>query len=315
MTAKKVYRLSLGAVLLASAYPLFMGAKMLWAYIQDGGIDVANYPKYIIPYTPICVALIACVAMLPPVLKWCERLALPVLSAMGAALFWGVEICFEQVAVFTNLSEKTNIETWQMLSCVSTPLVKATAWDSLNIRYNPLFKIHFYAIALLIVWAVTGVVYGFYKMARSRDFSRKKPLVAQLVSVTAFVGLCIFACFTAFFRTGNIIISPISAALMTVFFLLFGITAGIYAGTWLYGKRKPLSVAVPSAVSMIVTVVMYIGEMVMMGGALYRFGRGFWFDRLRAVPLSFVDVMTILLSGAVTYFLLTAIRAKEGKNT
>jgi hypothetical protein len=41
------------------------------------------------------------------------------------------------------------IETWQMLSCIATPQVRATVWDSLNIRYNSTFKIHFYAIALL----------------------------------------------------------------------------------------------------------------------------------------------------------------------
>jgi len=219
---------------------------MLRAYIQNGGIDAADYPSYVIPYAPICVALITCTALLPLAVKLCGKFALPALSALGAALFLAAEAGFERIAVFTDISSKMKIETWQMLSCIATPLVRDSIWDSLSIRYNPAFKIHFYAIALLIVLAVTGVIYGFHKMALTRDFGRRKPLIAQLACVTVFVGLCVLACFTAFFRSGDINLSPLSAFLMTLFFLAFGITAGVYAGTWLYGRRKLLSVIVPS---------------------------------------------------------------------
>ena len=65
MTTKKTYAFSLCAVLLASVYPLYMGEVMIFAYIQNGGIDVADYPSYIIPYTPICIALILCTTFLP----------------------------------------------------------------------------------------------------------------------------------------------------------------------------------------------------------------------------------------------------------
>ena len=45
MATKKVYLISLGVILLASAYPIYMGVIMLWAYIQNGGIDVMEYPN------------------------------------------------------------------------------------------------------------------------------------------------------------------------------------------------------------------------------------------------------------------------------
>ena len=147
-------------------------------------------------------------------------------------------------------------------------------------------------------------------MAHTQDFSKRKPLAAQLISVLVFVGLCIFACFTAFFRTGDIIISPLSAVLMTVFFLVFGITAGVYTGTWSYGKQKKMSIILPSIVAMLITVVMYIGEIVMMGWTLFRFGTGFLFDSLGFIPLSILDIVTILLSGITTYIILTAIKPK-----
>ena len=310
MTTKKVYMISLGTIFIASAYPLYMGSVMVFAYMQNGGIDVADYPSYIIPYTPISIALIVCTAMLPLILRLCKRFALIALTVLGIALFLAAEIMFEQIAVFTDVSSKMKIEIWQMLSCVMTPQVSNSVWDSLNIRYNPSFKIHFYAIAILIVLSVIGVIYGFYKMAQTQDFKKKKPLTAQLISVLVFIGLCVLACFTAFFRTGDINLSPLSAFLMTAFFLVFGITAGVYIGTWLYGKKKMISIIIPSIVAILITVVMYIGEMIMMGWTLFQRGTGFLFDRLWFIPLSFFDIITILFSGIITYFVLTVIKPK-----
>ena len=311
MTTKKVYLLSLGVVLLVSIYPLYMGIVMLFSYLQYGGIDVADYPKYIIPYTPICISLIVCTALLPLIFKFTKKFVLPILSILSVLLFLGSEIVFEQVAVFTDLSTKMNIETWQMLSCVMTPQVSHSIWDSLSIRYNSSFKIHFYAIALLIVLASISTIYGFYKNAYTQNFERKKLLVVQFVSVFAFISLCILACFTAFFRTGDINISPLSAILMTMFFMLFGISSGVYTGTLLYGKRKFLSVMIPSATAVLVTLFMYFAEMVMMDWNLFRFGNGLLFDRLGAIPFSLIDIMTMLLSGAVTYFILSMIKTTE----
>jgi len=310
MTSKKVYLLSYMTIILASIYPIYMGVLMLSAYIKDGGIEAANYPSYIIPYTPICAALIICTALLPLVYKLCKRFTLPILSVLGAVLFLIVETGFEKIAVFSDLSFKINIETWQLFSCVATPQVRNGVWDSLNIRYNPAFKIHFYAIALLIVFVVIGVIYLLYKMAETQNYSKIKPLIAQLVSVIIFIGLCILACFTAFFRTGDINIPPISTVLMTIFFLIFGITAGVYTGTWLYGKKTLVSIVLPSVTAMLVTVIMYIGEMVMMNQNLFRRGNSFIFSPLGAFPLSVFDIITIFISGAITYFILNAIKQK-----
>jgi len=312
MTTKKVYQISLYCILLVSIYPVYMGIVMLWGHIKNGGVAAADYPSYIIPYTPIAVALIICAALLPLFYRKCKKLTLPALTALGAAVFLLAEISFERIAVFTDLSHKVNVEIWQLLSCIATPQVKRSVWDSLSIRYNPLFKIHFYAISLLIITAVIGIIYGFYKMADTQNFKKKKPLTAQLVCVIIFIGFCLLACFTAFFRTGSIQISPLSAVLMTVFFLVFGITAGIYAGTWLYNKRKLYSIMVPSVIAMAVTLVMYIGEMAMMNWTLFLMGSGFLFDKISGIPFSLFDILTILLSGIITYFILEFLH--PGKN-
>jgi hypothetical protein len=99
-------------IILASIYPIYMGVLMISAYIKDGGIEAANYPSYIIPYTPICAALIICTALLPLVYKLCKRFTLAVLSVLGVVLFLVIETGFEKIAVYSNLSMKINIETW-----------------------------------------------------------------------------------------------------------------------------------------------------------------------------------------------------------
>ena len=401
MNSKKVWLLSFAAILLLSTYPIYMGGVMLAAYLRDGGVSVTDYPKYIIPYTPICVALIVCILILPLLYKL-KKVALPIISVLAVFLFLGTETAFEKVTVFsgtndviqnesnydetvnvvgdselyyfrvilTNESGETEtriiilpknetdqtIETWQWTMCAMPPenfaeltllrmaaesitdgevidvqkITKEQAEEPLDeepltdevfteqtlyknpliTEYSPVFKIHFYAISLLIILTVIGVVFGIYKMAETSDYSRKKPLITQLVSVLVFIGLCIFACFTAFFRTGEIDLSPISAILQTAFFLVFGITGGTYCGTILYGKSKPLSLILPSVAASAVTMLMYVGEMVMMDGTLYKRGQGAFFSPIGALPLSLFDILVVILAGVITFLILTMIKEK-----
>jgi glucan phosphoethanolaminetransferase (alkaline phosphatase superfamily) len=95
MTSKKIYLISLAVVLLASFYPIYMGIVMLESYFKYGGVDVADYPKYIIPYTPICFAIIICVSILPLIYRL-KRIAFPLLSTLGVGLFLIAELFFEK---------------------------------------------------------------------------------------------------------------------------------------------------------------------------------------------------------------------------
>ncbi len=167
-----------------------------------------------------------------------------------------------------------------MMMCMATPEVFKTIRNPLVSQYSPAFKIHFYIISIVVILAVINVIYGFGKMIAENNYSKIKPLIAQAVSTVIFIGLCILACFTAFFRKGTIVISPISAFLMTIFFIVFGVTAGVYIGSFFYGKKKLFSTVLPSVFAMITTFVMYVGELVLMGGKLFRFGTGFLFESL-----------------------------------
>ena len=310
-TNRKYYLLSLGIVLLLSFYPLLMGAQILIACIQYGYVDASDYPKYVIPYTPIALALIFSVLLLPLAVKFCKRFALPAVSALGIGLFLLFEILFEQIVVFSYVEGSADLGSWQAYLCVGTPAVMQTIGEELTLRYSPVFKVHFYLIAILIVLAVIGVIYGYGKMIRERNYRNKKPLLVQALAVSAFIALCILACFTAFYRTGEINISALSSWLMSIFFIIFGLTAGTYTGSLLYFKRPFLSRIFPALIAAATTSIMYVGELVLMGGILFKFGSGFMFDPLGACPLAPIDYIVIVLSGVITYLILFLIRQKE----
>jgi len=298
---KKFYLLSIIGILAISAYPLYMGTVTISDYMRNGSIDVSDYQKYIIPYTPICIALILSIALIPLIVRMFKRYALLAASIFGTGVFFASEIFFENMIVMDGMT-KANIESWQMLSCLATPEVWRSVGNPLIKEYSPAFKIHFYVIAIVIILAVLNVIYGLSKMIIENNFTRKKPLIAQAVSTAIFIGLCILACFTAFFRNGTINISPLSAFLMSLFFIVFGITTGVFIGSFFFGgKRRRLMLIVPAILSILTTVVMYIGELILTSGVLFKFGKGVIFEPIGVLPFATIDLMVICLSGISTY--------------
>jgi len=135
---------------------------------------------------------------------------------------------------------------------------------------------------------------------RSGERKRLKALSIQTVCTIAFLGLCILACFTAFGRTGAILVSPLTALLMALFFILFGVTAGAFSGSFLLGKSKFISVIIPAITASAMTLLMYIGEMILLHGHLYQLYTGFFFDSIPLIVLAPMDLLIILFSGGAT---------------
>lgn len=300
------YLSSLGLLILLSSYPIYMGVLTLSYAIQRGAIESIVYPKYIIPYTPICIALILVAALFPVIYKLFKKFALPVASLLGIGIFLGTEIGFEQIKVIEGYTELP-LQGWQYSLCIATPEVLQAIGEPIYAENNPAFKVHFYIIAMIIVLTVIGLIYGFTHMIKENDTSKKRPLIAQAICVTVFVGLCIFACFTAFYRNGTLYISPLSAFLMSLFFIVFGVTFGVYFGCIFYGKPGWLSIAIPSAIAVLTTLVMYIGELVLMDGVLFKFGRGAFFAPLGSLPFAAVDYLVLVLSGVISWLILRSL--------
>lgn len=300
MKYKTFYSLSLLTVILLSVYPLYMGIITLFTYFQNGTVPATDYKKYIIPYTPICLALIVCIALMPLVFRLFKKYTLLVVSLLGISLFLASELGFEQISVIED-SAQMPLESWQLSLCMATPEVLRSIGEPIFAADNPAFKVHFYIIAIIIILAVLNVIHGFSKMLREQEFSKKRSLIAQAVSISLFIALCIIACFTAFYRNGTINISPISAILMSVFFIIFGITAGIYCGSVFYGKNNLLSIYTPAITASLTTLIMYIGELVLMGGVLFKYGNGFFFEPIGVTPFSITDIVIIMVSGIITF--------------
>ncbi len=317
---EKYYLLSAAGILAASAYPLYMGVRVVSDMITAGTVMKEDYPKYIIPYTPISLALIAGVWLMPLLLKYIKKGSLIFASAVSSAIFLTAEMLLESKVIVTSTVE-TTLESWQMYMCIAWPLtaeqetIRQSPVEILMGDYNPAFKLHFYVISILLILAALNCFYGFARVIQGKE-QKKKVLTMQAVSLGTFLALCVLACFTAFFRDGNLRVSLVSTILMAVFFVLFGVTAGIYTASFLTEKGPRIFTWIPSIVASLMTTLMYIGEMILLNGYLYRFGEGFFFRGLFKAPAEYypeglfseilgtvgpapVDLMIILASGLI----------------
>lgn len=316
-TFRKYYLFSLLGVLLASCYPIYMGISVIVDMIRYGTVYAENYPKYIIPYTPIALALLVCVALIPVALKYFKKYALLFGTVISTVLFFVFEFILERAVTVTRTVTGifSTLEDWQMFMCYVPPnSFEERTWTEVDVlmgEYSPAFKLHFYIISIVLIISILNCFYGFAKMIHTGDKSRRKSLVIQSVASGAFLGMCIWACFTAFYRNGDIQVSALSAVLMSVFFVLFGVTVGIYIESFILNKKPLLSVWLPSVSASVVTLVMYIGEMILLSGHLYRFGDGFFFAGIPGIVLAPVDIVVILGSGVMTAIIASFVRNKN----
>ena len=321
MTSKK-YRnywlISIAAVLAASYYPLYMGIRVIFDMIADGTVMKENYPKYIIPYTPIAIAVILGVLFMPLFIKAFRRCALAAGGALSIGSFFGLEVLFERKVLITSTETVAKLADWQMYLCryvapeeyagESVEIIRTEkAADILIGEYNPAFKLHFYLISVVLIVTILNCIYGFAQMIKTGETGRKKALIMQSVSSAAFLGLCILACYTAFWRDGNILVSPLSAFLMSIFFIMLGVTVGLFVGSLLLKQKKNIAIWIPTIASAITTLVMYIGEMILLHAHLYRFGTGFLFDGIPGIVLAPVDIFVIIVSGLSAFLLMLLI--------
>lgn len=65
---------------------------------------------------------------------------------------------------------------------------------------------------------------------------------------------------------GELYISTISAVLMGIFFVVFGVTMGIYTGSLLLKRKRGIDIWVPALVATGITAIMYIGELILLSG-------------------------------------------------
>lgn len=318
----RYYLFSCIGVLIASYYPLSMGVRVITDMIVNGTVLKENYPKYIIPYTPICLAILIGVLLMPLCIKLFKRFALVGSSVVATGAFFILEMLFEKNVVVTTAETVTKLEDWQMFMCYISPeglgetittYKTQTAVDILIGNYNPAFKLHFYIISVVLILSILNCLYGFGQMIKTGEKKRLTSLILQSICSLAFLGLCILACFTAFWRDGNIQVSPLSATLIAVFFILLGVTVGIFVGSFLLEKRKFISIWVPAIVSSAMTLFMYIGEMILLHGHLYSFGKGFIFNGITGIVLAPIDLLIIVISGCVTALIFMLLNSKNSK--
>ena len=100
---------------------------------------------------------------------------------------------------------------------------------------------------------------------------------------------------------------------MAIFFVSFGVTVGVFAGSLTLGKRKLLSVGLPALTALLTAILMYVGELLLLNGHLYIFGSGFFFESLPLIVLSPADLLVVLASGGITTLIFALLNGKKAK--
>lgn len=299
----RFYLFALAAVVAASFYPIYMAIRVAGEILQNGTVPIESYPKYIIPYTPISIAVILGVALMPVFRKLSRKWDFFWGTVFSVVIFFIAERLME-TKILVQTTKLVPLESWQMSLCMVPPEEYETrTWQAVDVLlggYSPAFKLHFYMISIVIILSLLNCFYGFAKMIASGDHTRKTALSIQTVTSLSFLGMCIWACFTSFYRRGELTVPAISAVLMSVFFALLGVTVGIFTSSFTLRRSSKLSILLPAVLSAAATFLMYIGEMILLQGHLYRFGSGFLFKGLGAIVLAPVDLLVILISGCAT---------------
>ena len=285
-----------------SAYPIYMGIKILSAFLKDGYVLSDEYPKYVIPYAPMCVALIVITALFPLIYRALKRGAAFGASILGTGIFLILENLIEGIKVLEGYTEEVvmlPIEAWQYSLCIATPEVLQSIGEPIYAEANNAFKIHFYLIAIVIIIVFSALLYGYTKLFKGEGTTGRTRLYVTTLCFSLFIGLCVLACFTAFFRNGTIYISPLSSFLTGLFFVVFGVTFGVCL------SKRPL---LASLIAFLTTAAMYAGELLLMGGELFRFGMGRFFRPIpiKGIPFSMCDILIMLFSAFLAFLLVKA---------
>ncbi len=303
---KSVFLFSMAAIILITSYPLFMAFKTIYLLILNGTIMASEYERYIIPYAPIAISLILTFSFYPLIRKALNRKALLTSTGIGFVVFFICEIFFEKIEVVFKGSIKM-LDDFQSLLCYRPTILNDLLFSQKSIAY----KMHFYLISLAIISILLCLLECAYRLFADKDKSQKRPFISILSCAIIFIGLCIFTNITSFFRTGNRELSLLSGFLTSAFFISFSLCAGLYFGFLLFGKRKLCSVFIPSMISFLMCILMYIGEMRLLGGELYRFGQTFMFLPMGSLILAPVDIIVILLSGIISLAVLLLLKKKN----
>ena len=263
------------------------------------------------PYTP---ANKYSVALMPILHRAWGKYAQAGASGIALAVFIASELMLEKLVIVTG-TVMTKLESWQMYMCyVPAEWFETRTWSPIDVligEYSPTFKIHFYAIAVALILTLLNSFYGFGRICQGEGRERLRALILQSVSTGLFLGLCILACFTAFWRTGELLVSPLSASLMCLFFMTFGVTMGIFTGSLLLRFSRAVCLGIAGGVASATALLMYIGELCLLHGHLYRFGTSFPFKGMGVLVLAPIDLLVILASGVLTWLILRAEYRRE----
>lgn len=172
-----------------------------------------------------------------PVEQRMKRWSFPVLTFMSLDVFFLSELLFE-----TFSSSRIPVPLWKAGRCLCAmcyPMGIKPAYGRLSMFWSGNTVRLLSCTSIWFPFDFRHINSGGAK-AHDRIFhlvevlytKKRRTLILQGIYGALFLGLCILACFTAFYRTEELYVLPISASLMGAFFVLLDVNAGVLAGSF-----------------------------------------------------------------------------------
>lgn len=87
-TFRRYYIFSCIGIIALSFYPLLMGIRTVSEMLRNGVVPIEKYPKYVIPYTPIALALIFGVLLMPLFHRLLKRFEFTAATVFSVGVFF-----------------------------------------------------------------------------------------------------------------------------------------------------------------------------------------------------------------------------------
>jgi hypothetical protein len=300
-TVNRFYWTALLLLLILSAYPVAMGVKIAVLQFQGGSIQPDDFAQYVIPYAAAFSSILLTVFLYPLISRQ-KRFSVLTASLLSMGLFIGMEWYIESMTI--NTSKAQAAFQWQLVSSIGT----TETTQAFQKLFDSTFRIQSALISFLLILFIVGMIYNYKNVLSSNDRVKRNLFRLQVFLTVLFIAFCITANIPSSFREAVDFLSPHSSVLTSCFFVLMGVTFGVYLAGFLSGKSRMISLVLPAACAFLITASMYYGEYKMLDGVLYRFGYSKFFQQLSFTRVTPVDMLITFVSGMLTAFLAGIIR-------
>ena len=182
---KGFYWTVLFLLLIISAYPVYLGIRVLVLHFQNTSIQPEDYAHLVIPYAAVCSSLLI-TTILYPLLSKLPKYSVAAASILGLGLFAVMEWYIEGLTIFAPKAQSAF--QWQLVQNIG--ITDTTL--AFHKLFDNTYRIHYLVVSLLLILLVTDMVYSYGRLISSKDRPKKISFTCSFFNRTLYFTLYCF---------------------------------------------------------------------------------------------------------------------------